>query len=126
MLQRENELRLAAETQALYAAAERSVDTDWMEVTEKLQLRLINEFGFTDTERALNALRSARANFASEDPSILDLAVYLKYNRARKGALQVGDVAPNVPMTFLDGSTKQLHDVVSVGRPAVLIAGSYS
>jgi hypothetical protein len=32
MLRREHEIRTSAATQALYAAAETSFDTDWMEV----------------------------------------------------------------------------------------------
>lgn len=129
MLKRENDLRISPETQKLYEAAERSADTDWMEVTGRLQQQVASEFGFKESEQnkmAVDTLRSARAQFAAEDPSILDLAVYLKYNRARRGTISVGDTAPNVPLTYLDGLTKNLSDIVVPGRPLVLIAGSYS
>jgi hypothetical protein len=128
MLARENEMRLSPDTQVLYAQAELSADTDWMEVTEQLQERLVREFGYEspgDIRKALNALRGARGDYP-DDLEIVQLANYMKFNRARRGDLECEMDAPNVPLVAMNSNLVHLHDFVQPGRPLVVVAGSYS
>ena len=49
------------------------------------------------------------------------------WTRARAGALQVGDPAPDFSLTKLDKSASmQLSSLTAQGRPVVLIFGSYT
>jgi hypothetical protein len=49
----------------------------------------------------------------------------LRYDQRRPGDLQVGDRAPDVALTALDGGRVRLADHIG-GRPLVLIFGSYT
>jgi len=128
MLKRENEIRLSEHTQALYANAETQANTDWMDITEELQRTVVKEFGFDKDENAINnavhTLRCAQVLFAY-DPEITQLALYIKYNRARSGDLEPGSIAPN--LTLMNPHTSQfvqLLDFAKEFRPLVLISGS--
>lgn len=49
----------------------------------------------------------------------------LLYDQRREGALKVGDIAPDVVLTALDG--REVHLASSIGtRPLVLIFGSFT
>ncbi|KAI7840526.1 hypothetical protein COHA_005825 [Chlorella ohadii] len=74
MLRREDELRLSAEVQEAYAAAELREDTDWMEVTEGLQRRVLREFGVPPHQEE-TALRHFRAA-PHLHPELKPLAIY--------------------------------------------------
>jgi hypothetical protein len=50
----------------------------------------------------------------------------IRYDQRREGSLAVGDAAPDVVLTALDGNARvRLHERLG-GRPAVLIFGSYT
>lgn len=49
----------------------------------------------------------------------------LRYDQRQEGSLRVGDRAPDVALTALDGSPVRLHDRIGA-RPLVLIFGSYT
>jgi hypothetical protein len=49
----------------------------------------------------------------------------LRYDQRHAGKLQVGDRAPDVTLTGLDGAPRQLLSG-SGGRPVVLVFGSYT
>jgi hypothetical protein len=49
----------------------------------------------------------------------------LRYDQRRDGDLRVGDRAPDVVLTALDGSPVRLRDRIGE-RPLVLIFGSYT
>lgn len=49
----------------------------------------------------------------------------MRYDQRRDGDLRVGDRAPDVALTALDGSRVQLGDRIG-SRPLVLIFGSYT
>lgn len=50
----------------------------------------------------------------------------IRYDQRREGSLQVGDRAPDLVLTALDGVTPvRLHDRIGK-RPVVLIFGSYT
>ncbi|MCE9595622.1 MAG: hypothetical protein K8S98_15650 [Planctomycetes bacterium] len=49
----------------------------------------------------------------------------LLYDRRREGELKVGDAAPDVTLSRLDGSDTRLLDF-QVGKPLIVIFGSYT
>jgi len=56
-----------------------------------------------------------------------NLIGYWKYGgQAREGTLRVGDVAPDVTLTSLDGSTSQRLGEWIGQRPVVLVFGSFT
>jgi hypothetical protein len=50
----------------------------------------------------------------------------VRYNRARRGSLVVGDVAPDVTMYNLEGEAVTITQARNTGRPLVILAGSFS
>ena len=124
MLVRENELRLSDEYQQRYREAEStsSDSTSWLEVTDELQRAVVREFNLDDDmEDALLCLRCATQIY----PDLKGIPLYVLFNRAREGDLQVGDAAPDVPVVQLDGEEGRLFDGLP-STPTVLISGSYS
>lgn len=121
MLRRENELRLSEDVQKRFEDAERSGSTtDWIEVASEVQKEILREFNVS--ENALHAYRCAANKHG--------VSLYVKYNRARKGDLEIGSQAPNVPVVSVesDGSTSSvsLVELQMKNRPLVVIAGSIS
>lgn len=125
MLIRENELRLAPETQKEYADAELRNDISWMQVTERLQERVVREFGIEDMEFGLSNLRIAHVLYPDE-PDFKEIPLYVKYNRCRQGDLQCGQDIPQIGLKLLTGQPTQLSNFYVQDRPLVIIAGSYS
>jgi hypothetical protein len=122
MLVRENELRLSDEYQKRYSEAEQTSTSSWLDVTDELQRQIIREFNLDeDIDDALLCLRCATQIY----PDLQNIPLYVQYNRARDGDLQVGDIAPNVPVVQLDGQENQLFDGLK-SSSTVLISGSYS
>lgn len=119
MLRREDELRLSHDVQKRFEEAERSgAESDWIEVAEAVQLEVIREFGLS--EKALYAYRCAAIKHG--------VSLYVKFNRAREGDLQVGSIAPNISLISVehDGTTRSQSflDTQPSGRPLIIIAGS--
>ena len=124
MLIRENELRLSADYQQRYEEAERdsNSETSWLMVTDQLQRQVIQEFQLEEEmDEALLCLRCATQIY----PDLKEIPLYVRYNRARQGDLQVGDTAPNVPVVKLNGKESDLMEQFT-SSPTVLISGSYS
>lgn len=141
MLERENELRLSDEVQAMYAAVERDEsEHDWIEVTENLQRELLREFSIP-LELEVEALRTLR-KAAREDPELCEIPLYSvkRFQRARRGDLQAQDAVVDCSMMRLDGATTTLlselmahgaagssqQGEVCGGMPLLIAAGSYS
>ena len=94
-------MRQSAETQAKYTAAESSVDTDWMMVTDRSRRELLKEHGLPATEPSIRALQRAALAYPT-------IPLYVRYNRCRQGELAVGDRVPDVPLIEVkraDGGT---------------------
>jgi len=122
MLIRENELRLSDEYQKQYSEAEKTSFSSWLDVTDQLQRQIIREFNLDEEmEDALLCLRCATQIY----PDLKDIPLYVKYNRARDGDLQIGDIVPDVPIVQLNGQENQLFDGLK-SSSTVLISGSYS
>lgn len=124
MVLRENALRLSPEWQARFAAAERTLDTDWLDCVEELQQEVVQEFGLqTD---AVHFLQTAQSLYP-EESFFREVPLYVKYNRARNGPLHVGAKVQDVPIVQLDGTRTPLLMLGGNGRrPLVLIGGSRS
>ena len=98
MLIRENELRLSPEIQAIYKDRnENPMKGDWISYTYKLQEDLVKEFGYGESPEeikwALFQLRTA----TQVHPDLSEIPLYVKYNRAKRGNLKVGDSPPPIP-----------------------------
>ncbi|CAF1391172.1 unnamed protein product [Rotaria sordida] len=110
MLIRENELRLSDEYQKRYCEAEKtssSSSSSWLNVTDELQRQIIREFNLDDEmDDALLCLRCATQIY----PDLKHIPLYVQYNRARDGNLQISDIAPNVPVIQLDGQETHAQD----------------
>lgn len=132
LLRREVELRKSEETLEAMQQAEESVESEWMNVVEDVQHRVLREYTHehdpsdaTFPKITVHDLRQV----ALRHPEI---AFWVKYNRARRGDLKVGDVAPDVPLfRALDNESASLLAMPSAGgsnapKRIVVVAGSYS
>lgn len=150
MLAEEDRLRVSEDTQRLYAAVERTVESDWMEVTHELQLQVVR--AFPESVRLCGSEEAALLQLRCGAVRHPDLARYVRYNRAHQGGLRVGDLAPDVPALPLGlgtaadaasdagtprdtdasdpaaaGGLTSLYALLDAGPPvALVVAGSYS
>jgi len=141
MLKRENEMRLSKE---MLEALE--METHAYEEQEKrcqkkntsdnqahipwsiaqCQEKLVKEFGYktsAEISYALQTLRSARALYPN-DTEIQNAAFYLKYNRAHRGELKVGDAYKDVPLMTCGQEEKNLSEIINSEKATVIISGS--
>jgi hypothetical protein len=131
-LHREVEFRKSEETQEAMQRAEEFVESEWMNVVEDIQHRIIQEYrrenDLSDASFPSITVRDLR-QAALRHPEI---AFWVTYNRARRGDLKVGDVAPDVPLCrAVDGESSSLLEMPSTGgsnavNRIVVVAGSYS
>ena len=125
----EEAARLSDETQAAYAAAEAREDTDWLEVTDALQKRVLREGGVPPARMAaaLFALRAA-AQLLPHEPELAAIPLYVRHNRAAQGSLRAGDAAPDVPLHAprAGGPATTLRAACAAPRPTLLVAGSFT
>jgi hypothetical protein len=120
MLLRENELRLSSEYQKLYEEAEKSWQTNWLKVTENLQIQVLEEFEISNLSQGLFELRTASLKF----PEFKSIPLYVKFNRSREGNLRIDDEAPSMKLFDLEGKMVELIDKNS--KCQLIFGGSYS
>jgi hypothetical protein len=120
MLLRENELRLSEEYQKKYEEAEKSWKIDWLKVTENLQLQILQEFEISNLSKGLFQLRTATVKF----PEFKSIPLYVKFNRSRVGNLKIGNEAPSMKLSDLEGNMVELIDKNS--KCQLIFGGSYS
>jgi len=143
MLKRENQLRLSTEWQQRFAVAEKSDTRDWLGVVHDLQIQVVVEHGFCGSpdniQHGLDFLRSAQTQFKG-DHELLDIPLYIKYNRAQTNGLTLGSplsANANVPLTPLFADTTKLQpQLLSSFLPSqqhtqqppllVVVSGSFS
>lgn len=123
MLRRENQLRLSKEYQEMYD----DVDLRISEIIEDtIQRQVLKEFNFEDTPENLHRYRATNGLFLN-DPEIRNTVVYMKYDRANAGPLQVGDVCPDVVAIDLEtGERKSVLSFAKEDRPLVILGGCYT
>ena len=90
MIDREIELRLSDEYQKKMGETEFNGSKDWMDIAEEIQIHIVKEFGFSNIKQGLRILRTATQKYNLER-----VPFYVKYNRAIKGKLEIGSIAPN-------------------------------
>ena len=153
ILRRENELRLAPQTQARFKAISHRPD-GWLDVVESLQRQVAAEFGLSE-KVGLDAMRCAETLLPG-DTEVRDISLYRKYNRCVDGPLRMGDAPPDANLVQVSGvhgpddmcgKRTTLHSILRdrrswssvLGpraadtasamqplRPLVLLAGSYT
>lgn len=104
--------------------AETKPDQDWIDIAVKIQKQVVTEFQALYPHLNLTIVDLRRA--ARRYP---DIAFWVKYNRARKGSLSVGDDAPNLVLydTHMQQDTTLFHgNEISSAKPIVIVAGSLS
>jgi len=109
------------EEQEVAALSEAKCDR---EVFEGIKARVVKEFGLGP--EYVDVLNSAVARFPG-DPDIVASANYIKYNRARQGKIQVGDVVPmeSIQLASLEGKLSSLRQHLATdSRPVAIVAGS--
>jgi len=125
MLKREDELRLSAEVQKQFA----NPNFDTIHVAAQVQEQVAMEFGFEDIQEAVSMIRCAPKLYP-DNPELVKIPHYLKFNRSKQGNLKVNDIVPNSNLTFLDGSQITLYDYMDTylnnNKPIIITAGSYT
>ena len=121
LLQRERERRMSPEAQAQMERAESSVETEWMDVATEIQEQIVAEHNAQHPELKVTLLDLRLA--AGRHPEI---AFWEKYNRARRGDLQIGDKAPDVPLYRAGDGQKTSLLMGLNNKKCVVIAGSWS
>jgi len=125
ILIREDELRASEEIQEAYSQKD---DLGWFrDVTNRLQNRVLEEFGITDP-RGKIVLNNARFEY-KDDPSMNKLTVYMREDKSRKGHLNKGDLAPDCQLLTDDGKETTLFkymESLNNSLPLVMFVGSAS
>jgi len=132
MLQRENEIRLSDEIQMQYEEMDMMDDEKYVEITDQVQKKVLNEFGFEGNEKERECYRTALEMYPQQKEELKQLVFYYKYNRSRDGELKVGDTVPlsSVVVTCLAGHTEYPLSSFftptdgSTALPVVICAGS--
>lgn len=123
LLQREDEVRLAAATQHIYRSIGDS-ETQLPRFTEELQIQVCQEL-HVDPKIGVQLIRSAVALYP-EDEEIKGIPHYVRFNRCKEGVLCIGDTIPDCSVVQLDGSRCNLLSLIDIERPAVILAASHT
>lgn len=125
MLKRDDELRLSDDVQARYALEPESWDWKW-QVTEEVQRRVCEEFGFgSNVAEGVDLLRSSKALFPGDD-EVKQAAHYLRFNTHEACPISIGTKAPELTVYSLSGEITQFCDITRKGRATVVFAGSHT
>ena len=104
--------------------AEESADREWMDVAADIQEKLVLQHNESTTDSSLHVTATELRVAARRHP---DVCFWVKYNRARKGSLQVGQTAPNTMMRLAKNCVRvPLLDPTQQPQRTVVFAGSFS
>jgi len=118
LLKREAEMRTDPTILQQMEKAEESHGSEWMDVVAQIQDRVIQEHG--DEDISMHDLRVS----ALRHPEI---CFWVRFNRARRGHLTVGDDSPDVRLLNAhDDEATTLFHVKGKNDRTVVIAGSWS
>tara|TARA_B100000683_G_scaffold265887_1_gene297461 strand:- start:155 stop:613 length:459 start_codon:yes stop_codon:yes gene_type:complete len=131
LLRAEEEARLSEETQATYGQVEsEGGDKDWLCVTEELQRRVVLDAGVpTDRLAAAVHLMQQASSLFPDDADLHGpraISLYVRHQRAERGSIRPGDVAPDLPLYHLDGTTTTVHDVCKGATRTLFVSGSFT
>ena len=125
LLKYECELRKSNEIQDYYTFLDNSKGGRQEIVENFVQFKTIRDFGFKPNWDSLNNYRQISKKFQN-DKEVENSAFYLKYNIMKLGNLNLGDIAPDVPLLYLDKSPCSLYDFKDETKPLVILSGSIS
>jgi len=97
----------------------------WLAVSEKIQIDIVRTNGFHDQvsqDMAINYLRRAPALYPNNP--VFQTPVYVRYNKAKKGEMKVGDVVKNLTLNDMDGKEINLHDLLPMNDQLTIIIAS--
>eukprot|EP01062_Namystynia_karyoxenos_P001404 TRINITY_DN10485_c0_g1_i1.p1 TRINITY_DN10485_c0_g1~~TRINITY_DN10485_c0_g1_i1.p1 ORF type:complete len:270 (+),score=85.63 TRINITY_DN10485_c0_g1_i1:109-810(+) len=126
MYARENELRTSPEVQADYSRQIIPFNSD---TTAALQRRLMKEFGLPSDPKGLRLWHTQRSHHR-DDPEVMAVPLYVKYDVSRAGDLRVGHDYVDCRLVRADRTPCRLSEFVrqaeAAQRPLVIIGASYS
>ena len=126
ILHREEEIRFSKKyIQECNAVAD--IPNGWLDVTAKMQKKLVEEFGFIDpieNTLAVNIIR--RAYDIYPDKQIKNSVVQFRENIANKGNYKEGDEFMNLTLHNIDGKSIYLYDILDSKKYNVILAGSHT
>ena len=118
LLKREAEMRTDPSMLQQMEKAEESHSSEWMDVVEGIQHRIIKEHGNQDItvhDLRVGALRHPEISF------------WVQFNRSRRGHLRVGEQAPDVRLLKAhNDEATNLFNTRGKNDRTVIIAGSWS
>jgi len=128
MLQREDELRLSAKYQDLFADPGHNA----IHIAALAQKQVAEEFGYSgdQMDQIVDVLRAAISFFPEKQTEICRVPHYLKFNRSKKGTFDIGSSIIDVPLVTICGRDttlfKYLNEIRNKERPILIASGSYS
>ncbi len=119
MLEREKELRLSDDTQAIMKSLEKEpfqminghMCGDWVDYVKLLQKQVLEEFGIEKTEMNLYRFQTLTVKY----PELKDIPIQIKYNRAKNSILGEGEFE-DLPLRTLDLEPVQLSELLEKGE----------
>lgn len=115
--------RTSDETQKLFEEAEKSNDTDWIDLVKPKQLQLARELGIEGSDEKLFEKMSEMAHSVANPP------ICVKYNRAGSSRVSTGEEIPEMKVIKKsDNSETTLHQLAeqSEKKAVVVVAGSFT
>jgi len=118
ILAMDNELRLSKEVQHEYWISDYPSG-----VTLEVQTLAVKKYGYDNPWIIPSAL-----SYYKDDPEIMSIPHYAKYNRSQQGKIECGDAVPDIPLTTMQGCATSMRTLLEphASAPVVLVAGSYT
>ena len=117
MLKKEEELRFSKEY-IDECTRVKDIPNEWLNVTSRLQEKVVELFGYkSDLQKiiALQSLRSAQYLYPN-DINFQKTSVYVRNNLAKKGSLKIDDKIPNINIYDIN---KKIFNIDSIIKPNV-------
>ena len=103
------------------------IPNEWLNVTEKLQTKLLEDFGYKAplfNSLAKNIIRRAPIIFP-DDNEIKESTVQFRENLVCKCKYKIGDTIPNLDVYNLDKELIKIYDLIGTNKTLIL-CGSYT
>lgn len=105
----------------------KSIPDGWLAVTENVQKKVADHFGFADpinNEIACNDLRRAHIDFP--DNPIFKQSIYVRNNKAKIGTLLEGDITPNISLRTIDNESIYLNELLEENKINIFFGASHT
>ena len=103
------------------------IPNEWINVTEKLQTKLLEDFGYKNpllNSLVKNIIRRAPVIFKN-DKKIISSTVQFRENLVCKCKYKLGDTIPNLEIHNLDRELVKIYDVIGT-KKTLIMCGSYT